>query len=127
MFRSHFTDDLQQKLFAAQNTVLADTLFTLPAGLVQLGSGIWLAWYAGFPLHQGWLFYSLCLFLLAGLCWLPVVWIQIQLRRIIKVAIAQSAPLPQQYHRLFTIWFVLGWPAFLALVVIFYLMVVKPA
>jgi len=45
MFRSHFTADLQQKLYAAENTVLADTLFTFPSGVFQLGSGLWLAWY----------------------------------------------------------------------------------
>lgn len=125
MFRSHFTADLKQKLYAAENTVLADTLFTLPSGAFQLGSGLWLAWYAGYSLREEWLLFSLLLFSFAGLCWLPVVWIQLQLRNMIRKSLSHGTPLPSRYNKLFRIWFLLGWPAFLALVTVVYFMVVK--
>ncbi|OZG73018.1 hypothetical protein BTA51_13780 [Hahella sp. CCB-MM4] len=126
MFRSMFTDDLQQKYYAARSTVLADYLFTFPAAVFQSLSGVWLVWYAGFNWTDTWLAVTYILYLLAALCWLPVVWIQIQLRKLIEESIRTGDPLPERYHRLFRIWFMLGWPAFFGLTVIFYLMVAKP-
>lgn len=126
MFRAHFTADIGQKLFATRNTVLADSLFTLPAVIVQPLSGAWLIWQGGYDWHSKWLLVTYALYIVAGLCWVPVVWIQIELRRMLVAAHEQDAPLPERYDRLFKTWFALGWPAFLALVVVFYMMVAKP-
>ncbi len=126
MFRSMFSDDLQQKLYAARNTVLADYLFTLPAAIFQPLSGAWLVWNAGFNWADTWLMATYFLYLLAALCWLPVVWIQIQLKKLVGESVHTGLPLSGRYHRLFRIWFILGWPAFIALMAIFYLMVAKP-
>jgi uncharacterized membrane protein len=38
-----------------------------------------------------------------------------------------GAALPARYHRLFAAWFWLGWPAFVAVLAIFALMIWKPA
>lgn len=69
---------------------------------------------------------SYLLYLIAGVCWLPVVWIQIRLKQIATTCRDRGASLPPEYHRLFRLWFALGWPAFLGLVAIFFLMVIKP-
>lgn len=127
MFRSAFTDDLQQKLFAARNTVLADCLFTLPAVIIQPLSGIALISMSGFSWDDFWLLATYALYLVAGACWIPVVWIQIELKRMVQTAIQTSTPLPPRYHQFFKLWFILGWPAFIGLVAIFYLMVAKPS
>ena len=127
MFRSRFSADLQQRYYAARTTVLADWLFTLPAGIVQPLSGIWLLWRAGFNPTDTWLITTYGLFILAGCCWLPVVWIQLQLKNLLQEALTTGTPLPARYEKLFRIWFLLGWPAFLALLAIFYLMVAKPS
>lgn len=126
MFRSHFTNDLAEKLFAARNTVLADYIFTFPAAIAQPLTGAWLVWQGGYGWLDSWLLISYIIFAFAGLCWLPVVWIQIQLKTILAQSIADNAELPQRYHQLFKIWFILGWPAFIGLVLIFLLMVFKP-
>ena len=63
----------------------------------------------------------------AGACWLLVVWIQIQLKKMIAESLKTGADPPQSYHRLFKIWFILGWPVFVGLVMVFFLMVAKPA
>jgi len=65
------------------------------------------------------------LYILAGACWLPVVWIQIRLKRMLQLAANANTPLPARYYRLFRLWFILGWPAFIGLVLVFYLMVAK--
>ena len=126
MFRSWFTDDLQEKLYAARNTVLADYLFTFPAVIIQPLSGLALIYMAGFDWSAYWLMTTYVVYIIAGLCWLPVVWIQIQLKKMCIEAAANGTQLPERYNKLFKIWFLLGWPAFLGLVFVFYLMVAKP-
>lgn len=126
MLMSRFTDNLQEKFFAARTTVLADYLFTAPAVILQPVTGFWLIWKGGYDPMAPWLAWTYGLYILAGLCWLPVVWIQIRLKQMLKTALDTGAPLPEAYHRLFRIWFLLGWPAFLGLVAVFFLMVAKP-
>lgn len=127
MFRSRFTDDLHEKSFALRTTVVADYLFTAPAAVVQPATGAWLIWKGGFHGSELWLATSYGLYAIAALCWLPVVWIQIRLKQIVAACLAEHEPLPARYHRLFRVWFFLGWPAFGALIAVFFLMVTKPA
>ncbi len=126
MLSSRFTDNMQEKLYAARNTVLADYLFTLPAAFIQPISGIALIQIAGFDWTAYWLVATYAIYIIAGLCWLPVVWIQIQLKNMCIAAAESGSELPTRYNQLFKIWFLLGWPAFLGLLVVFYLMVAKP-
>lgn len=127
MFRSYFTNNIHEKFYAARNTVLADYLFTFPAIMIQPVSGVALILMAGFDWTGTWLVATYAIYFVAGLCWLPVVWIQIQLKKMCQYSVENGTELPARYHRLFKLWFLLGWPAFAGLMVIFYLMVAKPA
>ena len=126
MLRSYFTDNIHEKLYAVRGTVLADYIFTLPAVIVQPLTGIWLVWQGGYDWMDLWLVITYAIYIIAGLCWLPVVWIQIQLKNMLTIAEESGADLTPRYHRLFKIWFILGWPAFIGLVIVFFLMVFKP-
>ena len=126
MFNSYRTDNIQQKLYAVRTTVLADYLFTFPAVIIQPLSGIGLVVIAGYNWTDLWLSLTYILYFLASICWLPVVWIQIQLKKMLQVAADTNTELPKRYHRLFKVWFLLGWPAFVGLVAVFFLMVYKP-
>jgi uncharacterized membrane protein len=95
--------------------------------VLQPATGFYLWWRAGFPIHSRWLLWSLVLFVVAGACWLPVVWLQLRMRDLAIAAAADGAPLPERFRFYFRIWTTLGVPAFVALVVVFYLMVAKPA
>ncbi len=106
--------------------VRADWLFTAPAVVIQLATGLWLAASADYPLDEGWVLWALLLYLLAGSCWLPVVWLQLRMRDQALAAAASGEPLPRRYHSYRRIWITLGVPAFSALVGVFYLMVFKP-
>jgi uncharacterized membrane protein len=110
----------------ARVVVIADAVFTASAVVVQPVSGAALAWTLGFSLGEPWIVLSLALYVLVGLCWLPVVWIQIQLRRLAEGAAARGVELPEIYHRLYRLWFLLGWPAFAGVFAIFALMIWKP-
>lgn len=106
--------------------VRGDWLFTGSAGVLQPLTGLYLVHLAGYPLHSRWIALSLALYVLAFLCWAPVVWLQIRLRDLALAADRAGAPLPPQYWRYLRIWTTLGVPAFCALVTVFYLMVAKP-
>jgi uncharacterized membrane protein len=113
--------------FVVRYVVIADWLFTATAVIVQPVSGLWLAHLAGFPLTSTWLAWSIALYFVAGACWLPVVWMQMRMREMAREAAARGEALPARYFIYFRAWVLLGIPAFLALVVVFYLMVAKPA
>jgi uncharacterized membrane protein len=106
--------------------VMADWLFTTPTIIIQPLSGFYLAYLAGYPLDSLWLLLTYGLYILAGACWLPVVWIQIQMHHMAQEADTSLAPLPARFWSYLRYWIVLGIPAFFALVVVFYLMVAKP-
>lgn len=107
--------------------VVADWLFTTTTIVFQPLSGWYMAHLAGMPLTTPWIAWSIALYLLAGACWLPVVWLQLRMRDMARRALADDTPLPGLYGRYLRIWVLLGIPAFVALVIVFYLMVAKPA
>lgn len=127
MFCSRYAKNVHEKYYAARFTVLADYVFTAPAVILQPLTGIWLIINGGYDPMALWLKWTYALYILAGVCWLPVVWIQIQLKKMTAEAATFGQALPERYHRLFRIWFCLGWPAFGGLIAIFFLMVFKPA
>ena len=127
MFFASRQDDPRVAYVVVRWVVVADWVFTTTAIVVQPVTGLWLAHLAGFPLSSAWIVWSIVLYLVAGACWLPVVWMQLQMREMARVAAGAGTPLPDRYRRFFRIWVALGVPAFLALVVVFYLMVAKPA
>jgi len=111
----------------ASGVVWADWLFTTPAGIVQPLTGLWLIHIAGYSLAEPWLVVTYALYLLALICWAPVVHLQIRIRDLAGGALAAGQPLPDEARRIYRIWFALGWPAFGALTGIFWLMVARPA
>jgi uncharacterized membrane protein len=112
--------------FAARTTATADWIFTLTAGIVQPLTGFWLVFVTGIDPLSGWLLWTYGLYLLALTCWLPVVWLQLRMRDMLAAQVAGAVLDEARFKRYFRWWFVLGWPAFIGLVVVFWLMVAKP-
>jgi len=106
--------------------VLADWWFTTPAVVLQPLTGILLLGKLGIAWTQGWVVASLVLYGLIGACWLPVVVIQLRVRDLAVSAAQRGEALPPAYHRLMRWWFALGWPAFFAVIAVFWLMLRKP-
>ncbi len=127
MFVTNRAGDVRAIAVVTRYVVIADTLFTLPTVVFQPLSGYMLAQLAGIPLLSTWIWLSFALCGVAGLCWLPVVWLQLQMRNMASEAAWTGAPmLPARYWRYERVWVLLGIPAFVSLVIVFYLMVVKP-
>lgn len=127
MLMAHRTGQPALIAHVAGTVVVADLLFTATAVVAQPLTGLGLALLVGWPLTEGWLLVSLGLYVLTGLFWLPVVWIQLRMRDLARVAAREGLPLPGEYHRLFRIWFACGIPAFLAVLAIIWLMLAKPS
>lgn len=108
-----------------RHVVLADWWFTTPTVIFQPLSGLWMIHRLGLPLNTPWVAVSLGLYLLAGACWLPVVYLQIRMRDLASQALANQGELPPVYWRLARAWFWLGVPAFCAMLLVVTLMVFK--
>jgi uncharacterized membrane protein len=118
--------DVRAIAVVARNVVIADWVFTATTAVIQPLTGFYLIHLAGYPIHSKWIMWSIALYVVAGACWLPVVWIQMRLRDLSAEAVRTNSALPPQYWRLFKTWVALGVPAFAAFVFIFWLMVAKP-
>lgn len=107
--------------------VRADFWFTTPAIIAQPLTGAAMLWLSGYPWNQAWLWWTYALYLLAGLCWLPVVALQLRMATIAAQTLAAGQSLPAHYWRYARYWECLGYPAFVAMLAIYGLMVFKPA
>jgi uncharacterized membrane protein len=126
MLMAHRSADPSIVAHTAAVVVVADAVFTAPAVILQPITGALLAHRAGYPLFEGWIGLSLLLYVVTGLFWLPVVVIQVRMRDLARAAVRTGERLPGAYRRLFRIWFWCGFPAFTAVIAIFWLMVAKP-
>lgn len=106
--------------------IVADFVFTASAVVIQPLTGFALIGLQGYDPFDPWLLAAYGLYVLTGLCWLPVVVIQMRMARLATEAAAADVPLPATYHRLYRLWFALGWPAFAAVIGLYALMLFKP-
>jgi uncharacterized membrane protein len=126
MLMAHLTRDAAHIFRTARAVVLADFLFTATAVVAQPITGVLLMHQIGFSSRNGWLLLSLALYVLAGMFWVPVVWMQMRMRDLAGAAVKQGAQLGADYHRMFRLWFLFGFPGFGAVIAILWLMIAKP-
>ncbi len=127
MFFTNRTRNVAAIAVITRKVVIADFLFTTPTAIIQPLTGFWLAHLAGLSISTLWIMWSVALYVVAGACWVPVVWLQIRMAQMAELAAATGTAIPPLYWRYHAFWVALGIPAFVAFIGIFYLMVVKPA
>ena len=120
MLKAYLSQNDQAMKVTTRSVVMADWLFTTPAVVLQLVTGLWLTSKLGIAYDSAWFIAVISLYLFVGVCWVPVVWIQIRIRNLI----ADGRP-RDDYRKLMRAWVALGVPAFTAVIGIFYLMVAK--
>lgn len=125
MLLAHLRKDSVHIAHTARTVVIADSLFTAPAAVVQLLTGLGLLHVMKLPLSTNWVVLGLILYFAVGACWLPVLWLQLKMRNLAMQAVANQQPLPEKYFRYTRYWIALGCPAFLMMLAIFYFMVFK--
>jgi uncharacterized membrane protein len=126
MLMAHRTGDAAFIARTAAIVVIADMLFTLTAVLLQPVSGGVLMMLSSTAITERWLMTSLGLYAVAGLFWVPVIFMQIEMRDLAREAVLQSQPLPPRYFALIRRWFLFGIPGFGSVMAILWLMIAKP-
>lgn len=126
MLMAHRSGDVAFIARTAGVVVIADTLFTASAVVLQPITGWVLMRMTSSTLSELWLQSALILYGVAGLFWIPVVFMQIEMRNLARQALAEGAPLPARYHTLYRRWFLFGFPGFGSVVAILWLMIAKP-
>ncbi len=127
MLMAHRSRDVAAIAPTATIVVIADVVFTASAVVVQPITGIALAHVAGYSLTRvrgSWCrSRSICSSDCAGCrcCGCRSACAIWRSRR------CKAGPsLPADYERYFRYWFILGWPAFVAMIAIFWLMITRP-
>ncbi len=126
MFMANRKKDVREIYFATRIVVIADWIFTTPAVIIQLVSGLLLVENQGFLFSESWLWLAIAFYFFAVFCWIPVVWWQIKMRDMAKLSIKNKTALPPLYWQINRYWIILGSLAFPAIIAVFYLMVFKP-
>ncbi|HAU1151380.1 TPA: DUF2269 domain-containing protein [Legionella pneumophila] len=127
MVYSHRTKNPIVIAAISKYVVFADWIFTGTSGILQPLTGFAMVYLAGFSWTSFWILGSILGYVIAACCWFPVVYLQIRIRDLAIETVKNNTTLPNEYHRYFLYWFILGWPAFLSLIGVFYLMTNKPA
>ncbi len=123
---AHLTHEARTIAKVAKLIARTDILFTGISGIVQPVTGLMLALMSGIDLGASWLVAAYALYALAFACWVPVVWLQMRAAKLAQAAAETDGVLSDEYRKVMRTWFMLGWPAFLALLIIFGLMIAKP-
>lgn len=126
MVFAHRTRDVHIIANTSRYVVFADWVFTTSSGIVQPVTGFWMVYLAGYSLSSLWIWGAIVGYFIAAFCWFPVVYLQIKIRDFSMQAMRDKSSLTPLYFRYFKYWFCLGWPAFISLIVVFYLMTFKP-
>ena len=124
LLMAYRTRDLDAIRVTARHVVVADWLFTAPAVIAQPITGVLLMRLTGMRVDSLWFAAVTALYVLTGLCWMPVVAMQYRLRNLSNAATSYAA-LPDEFHRLMRWWVALGVPAFTAVLLIIVLMVTR--
>lgn len=125
-----FMADRSRDLHAMARTnhmvVLADWIFTTPTVILQPVTGFAMLSLGGYTWTMHWVQWSLILFVIAGLCWLPVVFLQFRMRDMTDAALQSNTVVASAYWNLFRRWMILGIIAFSAMIATVGLMVSRP-
>ena len=120
MFKAHLSKNDEAIAVTTRNVVMADWVFTTPAVVIQLVTGLWLTDKLNISFTSTWFIAVIGLYILVGICWIPVVWIQIRIRDLIAGGANRD-----DYRKLMRTWIALGVPAFASILILFFLMVAK--
>lgn len=126
MLYANILKDINIIALATKRVVTADWLFTGISGVLQPVTGIGLLHLKGYSLSHAWAMGVFTCYIIAAVCWFIVVYLQIRCRDLAVAALTSNSQLPAKYYSYFKAWFILGIPAFLSLMIVFYLMANNP-
>jgi len=125
MFMASRSNNPQAIYVTAKTVILADWIFTTPAVITQIITGFMLMNKLHYSFSSSWFYVVIGLFVFIGACWLPVLRIQYRLKMLAEKSL-QSNQVDPEFKKMMKVWTFLGIPAFVAILLIFGLMVFKP-
>lgn len=125
MLMASLSKNISVILHTARFVILADWMFTAPAVVGQLVTGVLLMKRLQYSFHAPWFFSVISLFTFIGCCWLPVVYLQYRLKHLANAA-EQTGTLSADFHKAIRLWIALGIPAFAGILIMLWLMIFKP-
>jgi uncharacterized membrane protein len=125
MVKACRTGNLEVLKAVSQAVVTADFIFTSPAVIVQMVTGYLLMAQLHIPFTSTWFVLVASLFCFVGAFWLPVVWMQIKMHRLIE-HLPHGTAIPPEFNHIAYRWERMGYPAGVAMIALFVLMVYKP-
>ena len=125
VFFSNRFGNLASQYFTNRMVVFCDWTITTPAVIIQPITGLMLGERMGMSLTSDWFINVYILYFTIGIAWLPVVWLQIQMKKMTDRAYLNNEPLDLRYKRYQYYWEGLGYIGFTGSVLIFYIMVTK--
>ncbi len=125
MFMVSRSENIQAIAMITKHVVLADWVFTFPAVVVQFITGLMLVNLLDYSYTSLWFITVISLFIFIGVCWLPVIYLQYRLKHYADLAIEEGV-LSESFKKTMKLWTVLGVPAFIAILIVFWLMIFKP-
>jgi uncharacterized membrane protein len=125
MFMANRSANVAALAVTARHVVLADWIFTAPAVVLQFGTGLLLMMKLGYSFTSVWFLFVMALFIFIGICWVPVIVIQYKLKALADSAL-NTGVLDPRFKKMMRLWTALGVPAFISILILFWLMVYKP-
>lgn len=125
VFLSNRFGNLQTQYFTNRTVVFLDWVITTPTVIIQPITGVMLGNYLGMKFTSPWFINIYLLYLVIGCAWLPVVWFQINMKKLTDHAMHNNLPLDPRYKRHQRAWEALGYVGFSGAMAIFYIMVTK--
>jgi uncharacterized membrane protein len=123
---AHRTRKVRVVTLVARAAGRADRQILLPAMIALLVTGLGLVIVTRTPIDMTWLLASYGLLLVALGCWWMAAALLGQMRALAQESVDSGAPVRYAYHEAAKRWFVLIWPAFAAVVLVFLLMTARP-
>jgi uncharacterized membrane protein len=123
--RAGLSKDVVVVAWIDREVVLADWLFTVPAGVTMPVTGLWLVHLYRLPLETPWVWQGIAGYVIAGLTWLPAAYLQVRMRALSERARADARALPADWFRMQRIWALLGIPSFTATMAVVWMMASK--
>ncbi len=123
--RADRSGQIEVIVWVQKSIVLADWLFTVPAGIVLPVTGLWMVHLYNMSLTAPWILLGMIGYAIAGITWLPAAFLQLRMREMAQRALDEGTPLPPMFARYNRYWMMLGVPSFLAALATVWVMVYK--
>ena len=123
--RADRSQDVSLITWTHREIIRADRLYVVPSIIISPLTGLYLLYTYGLPWTAPWIVAGTAAYLFATGCGLYATHLQREMLAVAERAAAAGRAIPERFHRLTRTWALLGYPAALATLFVFWSMVTK--